>query len=314
MNPDMAMMYLDFVRNRHAIWESRQAGLPQPWTDDPILASRKFTNTFRLLDVGTQFLLSMLTEDLSPRETLARAFLYRHTGRPEPWEFFELMHGRYPLVDDLPLALETWKQYRGKVTTRLKNVKPYAERANRAGDFQSTTGERPIFTGAYLVFPQSTVPGTDKLESIVALVKRLFTPGAPQDVMPNFLSATNQQQRFTALRRNKGVADFMSMQVLTDYGYTTEDRENEFILAGPGAVKGAALVWPDKPAGYAISWAREQLGHIRLGDRAPSLADCQNGFCEVFKYHRWITKPEATKPYRPAHPGPQPPPILPRNW
>lgn len=32
--------FLAFVVERHRIWEQRQAGLPQPWTSDPVLASR----------------------------------------------------------------------------------------------------------------------------------------------------------------------------------------------------------------------------------------------------------------------------------
>lgn len=308
MNPDMALDYLTFVAERHRIWEQRQAGAPQPWTDDPILAARKFTNVFRVLDVGSQFLLNMLTEDLSPRETLARAFLYRHTGRPEPWEFFELMHGRYPLIEDLPLALETWRQYRGGSIEMLCGTTTVG-----GGSRKGIRFEQPLFTGAYLVFPQSATPGSDKLDSIIRLTARLFDPSSREDVMPAFLAATTQQQRFTALRRNKGVADFMSMQTLTDYGYTTEDRENEFVVAGPGAVKGAALVDSRDPV-RVIAWARGQLGSVQLAGRAPSMMDVQNTFCEFFKYNRYTTRPAAAKPYKPAHPGPQPAPILPRNW
>ena len=89
--------FLRFVVERHRIWEQRQAGAPQPWTDDPVLATRKFTNVFRVLDPGTQFLLTDLFEpDIDPRDTLMRAFLYRHTGRVEIWELLGVMTGQYP--------------------------------------------------------------------------------------------------------------------------------------------------------------------------------------------------------------------------
>ena len=137
----MVLTYLDFVVERHRIWELRQAGAEQPWTDDHILRGKKFTNVFRLLDHGSQYLLSMLQEDLSPRDRLMRAFLYRHTGRPEPWEFFELMHARYPLVADLQATYDTWPQYQGSVkqVTRADN--------GRVMNIK----ENPVFTGAYLV-------------------------------------------------------------------------------------------------------------------------------------------------------------------
>jgi hypothetical protein len=42
-----------WMRERHSIWKKRDAGLPKPWTDDPILQDYKFTNMFRELDRGT---------------------------------------------------------------------------------------------------------------------------------------------------------------------------------------------------------------------------------------------------------------------
>lgn len=306
MTVDMQLTYLDFVAERHRIWEQRQAGSPQPWTDDPILASRKFTNVFRVLDHGSQFLLSMLQELDDPKEILARAFLYRHTGRPEPWEFFELMHGRYPLLADLELALETWKSYRGIVRIGQTGKSNRASGEQRIGPVY----KRSLFTNAYLVFPQSATPGTDKIESIIDLTRRLFITG---NVAEMFLSTPSQVNRFSALRSNKGVADFMSMQILTDFGYTTKYCENSFIVAGPGAVKGAKLLFPTRKAEDVIRWAWEQDLGPRFGERVPSLMDVQNTLCEFSKYARYMEKPN-TAPYRPAHPGPQPAPILPKEW
>jgi hypothetical protein len=309
MNVDMAMSYLAFVEERHRVWEKRQAGEPQPWTRDPIVASRKFTCVYRLLDYGSQFVIDELV-DLAdePEDNLMRCFLYRHTGRVEAWRALWLALGRYPRIADLSDVLEAWREYRGAGVTKLKNTRPAAERMNRAGGFQTTTYQKPMFTGAYLVFPQSTEPGTDKLESIVALTKRLFAEGS---VGRDFLAATSQAERFDTLRRNKGVADFMSMQTLTDFGYTTEYREDEFVVAGPGAVKGAAAIAPEKSALAVIRWAHPQLAHLTVAGRSPSLMDVQNTLCEFSKYIRFKPSP---KPYQPAHPGPQPEPSLPPKW
>ena len=314
MNVDGVITYLDFVAERHRVFEHRQAGDPQPWTTDPVLRGHKFTNTFRILDYGSQFLLSMLTEDLDPRETLARCFLYRHTGRVEPWEFYEVKHGRYPLIEDFPLALETWKEYRGGVHESVRADTGRVMMIN----------ERPVFTGAYLVFPQSQIKGTDKLDAIVDLAARLFTPGGPQDVVPAFLHAETQLARFQALRRNPGVGDFMAMQILTDMSYSrwSADRENEFVVAGPGAVKGARTLFPNRKALEVIRWAQREI-HDYPGEptltlpnghtRTPSLMDVQNTLCEWSKYVRYEEKPTSGA-FRPAHPGPQPQPIYPSHW
>ena len=306
----MCLANLDFVVERHRIWELRQAGSPAPWTEDPILAGKKFTCVFRLLDHGSQFLLPMLQEELPPRDRLMRAFLYRHTGRPEPWEFFELMHGRYPLVGDLDLALETWTAYRGKTNVGHRG----AGDRFRAGP--ANTFDRPLFTAAYLVFPQTIVPGTDKVTTIIDLASRLFTEGSPQDIVPRFLAARTQADRFHVLRSNPGVGDFMSMQILTDWGYTTDDRENEFVVAGPGAVKGAKLLFPTRKPLDVIRWARAQLLGLpdcpRLGTREPSPMDIQNTLCEFSKYARYMGQPH--QQYHPAHQGAQPKPTLPVHW
>jgi len=313
MNVDATLDFLDFVAERHRIWEKRQAGEPQPWTDHPILAAYKFTNVFRVLDYGSQFLLEELYDpELDPRDLLMRFFLYRHTGRVEVWEYLRLMLGDYPTVTTLMEALTAMKEYRGDGTT--KTLKSHAATPHKI-ERTKTNFARPVFTGAYLVFPQSDTPGTDKLDSIFALTRRLFHPESPQDVVWDFLDATTQAERFQVLRRNKGVADFMSMQILTDWGYTTEFREDEFVVCGPGAVKGAkALGWanPQQAHLWAVDAVRALPDVPLLAGRPPSWMDVQNCMCEFSKFVRYTPKDGVR--YKPAHPGAQPEPTLPGKW
>lgn len=304
IDPDMAMLFLEYVRARHGVWTQRQAGAPAPWASDPIVASRKFTNVYRVLDPGTQFLLTDLFPGTDPRTALMRAFLYRHTGRIEVWQHLRAQMGAYPTHSDLTTALQVLQAYRDGAATR-----------------------RTVFTGAYLVSPQGTRAGSDKLASIVDLTQRLFTPGSPEDIVPDFMAATTQSDRFGALRRNLGVADFMSMQVLTDWGYSqhvTEDLENAFVVPGPGARKGAKALAPGARPMDTLAWALEavwsdpdgpllQVGRGRA--RQPSAMDVQNCLCEFSKYVRLLDRDPATlKPYRPANPGAQPAPIYPAHW
>jgi hypothetical protein len=136
----------------------------------------------------------------------------------------------------------------------------------------------------------------------------------------DFYRASTQAERFAALRRNKGVADFMSMQILTDWGYTPhcgEDRENDFVVPGPGAVKGALALDPSGKPADTLRWAVTAIwnsGGPLLGNRLPSYMDVQNCLCEFSKYLRYEGKPASVKPYRPAHPGAQPAPVLPEHW
>lgn len=296
MDVDATLRYLAFVEERHRVWELRQQGAPQPWTNDPVLASVKFTNVFRILDPGTQFIMTDLVQgDPGDRDMLMRVFLYRHTGRIDAWQYARIQQGQYPIVELLTTEQGTrraWHQYR-----------------------DSGTGK--IFTNAYLVFPQSHTRGTDKLDSIVDLAKRLFAPDSDEDVVPEFLDAGTQVERFEVLRRNKGVGDFMAMQVLTDWGYLgSTDLEDEFVVPGPGAKRGlAALGLPSSEEAVRFVQGMIHLspGCPTLQGRKPSLMDVQNTLCEFGKYERALTRPVG-RAYSPAHPGSQPDPVLPEYW
>lgn len=295
MDEDMFQLYHDFVVGRHRIWEKRQFGAEPPWTDNPVLRSHKYTNVFRILDPGTQFVMTdLINPELSPEDQLYRLFLYRHTGRIEAWQFFQLMTGDYPVVGQGELVREMFKQYR--------------------------TVANSVFTNAYLVFPQSQTPGTDKLDSIVDLADRIFfgSTGA------RFADEVYPERQFRLLQSQPGVGNFMAMQILTDWGYTPhcgEDRENSFIVPGPGAEKGAQLIRPRAGAHanatdliYKLQeeWQLD-LDCPSLDGRYPSLMDVQNTLCEFSKYARHLNK-DARADYKVQHPGPQPTPVLPEHW
>lgn len=321
IDPDAALDYLGFVEARHQVWERRQRGEPAPWTDNPIVRAKKFTNVFRVLDYGSQFVLTDLVDvELDDRDQLMRLFLYRHTGRVEAWKHVLADLGEYPTTKNLPDVLESMKDYRGGTTVVTSGTTTVGGGSRKGNLF-----DRPIFTGAYLVFPQSQVPGTDKLESIFDLTHRLFVSGSR--VSHDFFNARSQSDRFAALRTNKGVADFMSMQILTDWGYTPhcgEDRENNFVIAGPGARKGAQALDPTGDVSHTLRWAAEAveaspplLPLDSYGEhyRAPSLMDIQNTLCEFSKYVRFASKPTTGKQYVPAHPElPSAPVVLPGHW
>lgn len=300
MNVDTAILYLDFVAERHRVWESRQAGAVQPWTDDPILRTRKFTNVYRVLDYGSQFLVrELLDPDLTPRDALARCFLYRYTNLPSTWEHVRAVQGRYPLARDLGQEL---------VDTII---------------MRREEGEK-VFSGAYVILPQPNRTG-DKVAQAVTLARTFMTNHAH-----DFLTAKSQQQRYAILRGLYGVGPFLAMQILTDWGYSAqcgEDRENEFIVPGPGAIKGAKFINPGAKVEDTLRWAYVAVSktedHPELTiycdehgsiSRFPSLMDVQNTLCEFSKYHRFMERPIPNQEWKPAHPGPQPAPVLPSHW
>jgi hypothetical protein len=283
--------YVNFVLERHEVWKARQQRLGHPWTVDPVIATRKFTNVFRILDHGTQFVVRELLEpDLPFHDILARVFLYRYTNRPEPWEHFRDVVGRYPVAHDLRGRLQTvWGTY------------------NASG--------QPIFGNAYKMFSGAENKGQTRLGWCLNMVKTHVTP-----ILANrIVLAPDMETRFTILKEVPRCADFMAMQILTDLGYTDTIKgdENEFIAPGPGARKGASLIFPHLNPVETIHYLHDiwRGSVVRLPeiDRPPSLMDVQNTLCEFSKYDRWRQLPVRSKPYTPAHPK-QYRPVYPLHW
>lgn len=284
MNVDRALEFLAFIEARHAVWEARQRGDSQPWTNDPILNSRKFTNVFRLLDPGSQFVITDLVCD-NEFEYLARCLLYRITNRPEAWRAFD---------GDLSL------------THRPVEFREHMHAYKAAGG--------QVFSGAYMIWG-GTEKGVDKIDHVFDVLDGAISG------LAEFLLADTQADRFAALEGCRGMGAFNAMQVLTDFGYGTEFREDEFVVPGPGARKGAAFL--EMTAEDAIEWGLEA---VHLSDNQPliwgtnrqgrflSRMDIQNCLCEFSKYVRYQSKPSPQQPYSPAHPGVQLPVQLPTNW
>lgn len=294
---DMKTMYFDFVVQRHAIWERRQAGEPGPWTANPYLW-KKYTNVFRVLDPGSQYVVQMMQDAPTPADALARAFLYRYTNKPETWDYLKRELGHWPLAEDMDANLTA-------------DINRYKNEGNT------------VFSGAYIIMPAPNTSG-DKVAHAVALTSRLLHPQSPQNVFGAVAGASSQRAAFDALKAHNGVGDFMAMQVLTDWGYYWPDwDENGFVVAGPGSKKGIAHLTRDKPEDFIREiqqewYQRADMPLIFLPNgkaRALSLMDTQNTFCEFSKYVRLMAEPKKpTRPYVPAHPGPQPEPTLPSHW
>lgn len=288
--------YLAFVIERHRIWENRQLGTPEPWTDDPILRSRKFTNVFRILDPGSQFIRELMEDEPSPRDALARCLLYRQTNRIEPWRAAREWLGRYPLADDMNVDLALFWN-----------------------DWRRAPGNE-VFTSAYLVFP-GNIRGADKVMTIVERTRTAANDSSP--TWQSFRGSHTLQKQVESLRSHPGVGNFIAMQVATDYNYGPHgsDQENSYVLPGPGAVNGARAIAPRTSAMDVLKRAHGTIlsQHscpgiwVHEAVRYPSLMDIQNTLCEFSKYVRWMQKPVGMD-YRPANPGEQPLPWYPTHW
>lgn len=281
-------IYREFVTERHLVWKRRQRGESQPWTENPVLANLKFTNMFRVLDPGSQFVFQLNDDD--PIDIITRLVFYRITNRPATWYALRSRFGRYPLAHDF--------------TEKPDSIVDFL-------DLYRSWGNR-VFSGAYIIVPE---PGTknDKIEGAVRLTQRFVLEHAA-----DFLAASTQEERFAALRSTPGLGKFLSMQILTDWDYL-QPREPDlsFVIAGPGARRGAAILDETIPAEHvihdlAVEWADNLV--VRLRGRGLTVMDVQNTLCELSKYVREMKTPRKKSVYKAAHPGPQSRPILPSWW
>lgn len=311
---DSAMDYLDFVAERHAVWERRQSGAPAPWTDDPVLLARPFTNVFRVLDPGSQFALTeLLGDDPDLPDALARVLLYRWTNEPSFWQAVHSELGGPVMACQLD-----------------------ADLADLVVELRDVWGHR-LWRGAYLTNPLPNFQKGDKGRGVVDLVRRMLS--GPDEVLTEYAAATTQQGRVAALARPNRMGTFMAQQVVTDLGYLYGYDEDEYVATGPGSRLGSVFIQlgPEaalsktsgqtRAAGLSraqedalvyetLAWARSSL-QVRLelpsgATRAPSLMDLQNTLCEYSKYYRAKLKLPKTR-YKPSGSAPTPP-VYPQHW
>jgi hypothetical protein len=288
------------------MYERRLRGEPQPWTDDPVLTAYRFTNAFRAADRVSQYLIrNVIYQGPSePDEVLFRILLFKFFNKVETWELLEREVG--------PVDLGTFSP-------------------DHASDVLAGARQRgvPVYSNAYIVPPVPGMP-SPKHTGHLRLVMDMIDSGLARRVC----ATSGLQELFELLRRMPGVGDFLAYQFAIDVAYSplVAHDENEYVVAGPGALDGLSKVFPGmnlRDAGQVIreltdtqdEWfERLGLDFDGLFGRPLHLIDVQNLFCEVSKYTR-VTHPECLgvsgrtrikQSYRST--GALPPPWFPPKW
>lgn len=276
-----------FARARHRIWEGKP-------TKSRILTTRKFTNVFRVLDRGSQYLLELMNafkdEEGAIRDPLSQvalSYFYRQVNRPDSMEDIIEKNGGF-----VPSAAEildpTWYD---------DVVRPVADA--RPGKFLS---------GAYMILisPGDKRPTVDKMQD-------MFTRPHTVGLLNHVAEMDDLRTRVHLLDEIAGIGEFMAMQIATDLGYCEgeRDQENEFVVAGPGSKMGVGFLLgkpyaTGKEALDVIStFPRDELPALPGSNGRPaSWMDVQNVFCEFSKYVRMVNRGDkgAPKPYTPGPP------------
>lgn len=269
--------FWSYVAARRRLELARRTGNP-PWTTDPTLAQYRFTNVYRVSDRVSQYLLRsvLYTPTASPRpeEQVFRAVLFRMFNLPDTYLAF------CRELDEAP-NLTNWDPARyGTVLDR-----------------RMRSGVR-VWNGAYMMQGErGEAKHHTYLKIIDQMVRdRLF------DEIPHL--PDKPARVFNLLRGYPRIADFLAMQFTTDIGYTSAVtwHEDQFVVAGHGAVRGARKALPYLVTGkprpeYLIAylWQSQEASLPDFpwlgGTRRLSLMDIQNCLCEFDKYTR-VAHPE----------------------
>jgi len=278
--------YWRFAAERQRVFEKRLAGDPQPWTNDPILNAHKFTNVFRAADRVSQFLIRNVFYEPSAstdaEEVVFRILLFKLFNSISAWECLRNLFG-----------IPTWKQFDATV---------YAQALTEA----KNQGVK-IWNVAYVQNQNYATHLPTKHERYLALVKYMMST----NVTGKLQATRTYADAFRVLQSYPlHSQSFVPMQHLTDLNYSEviNFSENDFIVAGPGALDGirkcfgvyptqaqAALVIQECVDNQKAFFEHFKLEPVTLFGRRLHAIDCQNLFCETDKYAR-VAHPEFTLP------------------
>lgn len=210
MNQVSESTFWYYMNERYAIYLKRKAGMPKPWTDDPIFQNYKFTNVFREHDRGTTWLRENFLEPHKDDSLRLLAFNIGWYRMFNWWKTGELIGWR-----------ESWPV--GEITDLLNATAKRGE---------------PVFTGAHIVHSE---PGLPKIDSIVDVCAHLYqlTAGTFVDICRN---SKSMEVAFNSLKTVKHIGGFMAHEMVQDMVHTrllgdATDR-NTWTNMGPGAQRG----------------------------------------------------------------------------
>lgn len=276
-------MFWRFITERQQVWYRRVIEKRQsPWTDDEILRAYRFTNVYRELDPGTQYVIQNILEADAPRQDkIFNVMLYRLIGRLETHDYLG-----FQSLDDF-------------------DAEEFEERLKHRRDDLGKT----VFTGAYMVSGYNQMGSSDKVENIAALFHEIVTNST---FFEQVLTAESLEDAYDLIRTQQGFGNFLSYQVLMDLLYYVDYYDGDAVLTfspndwsspGPGAKKGLKQLVTEFNGFNRLDvmrWLRQhqqqEFDRLELdfpyletqkGDQLKlSLANIQNCLCEFYKYHK----------------------------
>jgi hypothetical protein len=283
--------FFAFARERHSIYLKRMEGKPPPWTDDPILSSKRFTNVFRELDRTTLWFRDNIRDPLKADTFVVPAtIIFRWFNRIETGELLA------PFLREMAV---------GNLRQRLKTLATAEEL------IRERIPRGPWVTGSYMVC--SGFNTGDKLAGMMRF-SRMMLEWWHNGGLEGFFQVENTirvqprlnlQEAHTILLGLQGLAGFTAYEVVTDLRFTEAVRPTDVMLwahAGPGATRGASRVMghefdhlsqhSTRDQAVLVEVMKELLKMSRKSDMWPlgwprwEMRDVEHTLCEFDKYER----------------------------
>lgn len=267
LSPEERFIY--WIKERHAIYERRQAGEPKPWTNDEVLQNYFFTNPYRENDKVTAWFRETIRNPLrNHRDVIFATVAFRWFNLPETGN----------RLWDLGL-LRSWEP-----RDVLQLLCPLRDR-----------GEK-IFTGAFMI---NSPAGEPKLEAIVRRVSRVWE--ARSRLPYQSRSMEDYHRRLTEF---DGLGGFMAYEVVCDLRWTkvleAATDKLTWCNPGPGCIRGLYRIAgeeitnksnstsPPRPKDW-LDRMKRLLGLVqkRLTAMPPfEMREIEHSLCEFDKYSR----------------------------
>ncbi len=272
--PETFYTYWYFAAERQNIFFNKINHIT-PLTQDPILQQYKFCNTYRASDRVSQFLIKevIYSHQYDPISTAMRVILFRLLNKCETWEYVESQLGE-------PITIRNFSVDRiAKILTKRKEK------------------GKAIYGNAFILASTEKYASHVKHVNHLRLIEEICLK---TKYINTILSSTSLKQLYLYLHSLPMIGDFMAYQLAIDLNYSDlfQFDEDDFTIAGPGAVRGIAKCFLDtgrKDSEYIIQWMvdhQEELFnkynlHFKsLCNRRLHTIDCQGLFCETDKYCR----------------------------
>lgn len=273
-------VYWEFADARLDIYRARLLAGHPVVAADPVMAEHRFTNTYRACDRVSQYLITDVIYDGPQRgftDEFARIMLFKLFNRIDTWE----------AIKDSIGAIGAEAILDGRVEAVLRRL----------------SESRKVYSAAYIMPPPRHLTGPKAVRHLT-LLARMLVDGTVERVH----HAMSLAEIFGVLREVPSLGPFLAFQYSIDlcYGPTLGHDENEFVVPGPGALRGMRKCYSDfgdySPTDV-IRFTQERMESetSRIGvdkpdlwGRPPQLIDLQNVFCEVDKYTR-VARPDLSR-------------------